>query len=76
MDVTSFQHGRLPQNLLPVIEILEGHHNGATSSHVWASLHPGSFRDDNVSPQGERLLQQGVYLGDYYYYISHFLLLC
>ena len=64
VDVTSFQHGRLPENLLSVIEILEGHHNRSTASNVWASLHPGSFRDDNISPQRESLLQYWVYLGN------------
>ena len=64
VDVTSFQHGRLPENLLPVIEVLEGHHDRSTSSNVWPSLHPGSFRDNNISPQRESLLQYWVYLGN------------
>ena len=60
VDVAPLQHGRLPQHLLPVAEVLEADHDRSTSGHVRPSLHPGSFGDDNVSPQGESLLQYRV----------------
>ena len=71
MDVASLQHGRLPQHLLPVAEVLEADHDRSTSGDVRPSLHPGSFSDDNVSPQGESLLQYRVDLNMIIKHISH-----
>ena len=64
VDVAPFQHGRLPQDLLPVIEIFEGDNDWSASSNVRASLDPGSLGDHYISSEGEGLLYDGVYLAN------------